>query len=235
MKSDLPLDELSLTMARVSNLLLTEETVDRAIVQLAAAAKAMLLGSLGAGITLIDARGRRTSAGSTDSLVRVLDNLQYEAGEGPCLTAWASGQPVIINDLGAETRWPRWTASVYAEPVRSVVSVPLIYNAEPLGALKVYAADADAFDRNAVQTLVRFAEPSAILLSHVQTSALPAKLSATLVQALSSRNAISVGKGILMERLNLDEEAATEEMIRQSRTQGVALRSVAERSSRIAR
>lgn len=228
MTSDIPLDELTLTMARVNHLLLTEETADRAITQLAAAAKQMLPGALGAGITLIDSRGRKTSAGTTDSVVHILDELQYETGEGPCLTAWASQRAVTVKDFSVETRWPQWRAAVSRQPVRSVLSVPLVYNGEPLGALKVYASEAHAFDRDAVRLLECFTEPVAILLSHMQSIELPAKLSAALQSALSSRNAISVAKGILMERLKVDEAAAIRSMIHQSRGQGVPLVRVAE-------
>jgi signal transduction histidine kinase len=54
-----------------------------------------------------------------------LDAAQYAAGEGPCLTAAREGHRVDVPDLAVERRWPAFTASVPAQRVRSVLSVPL--------------------------------------------------------------------------------------------------------------
>lgn len=88
--AQLPLDELSTVIARIQGLLLTEEKVTTAVRLLARAAKESVPGTIGAGVSLLDARGRRTSSGYTDAIVRQADAIQYEYGEGPCLTAWAA-------------------------------------------------------------------------------------------------------------------------------------------------
>lgn len=228
METGSPVDELALTMARVNSLLLSEETVDRAITQLAAAAKQVMPGALGAGVSLINSRGQKTSTGYTDDVVSILDELQYAAGEGPCLSAWASNRPVVTEDLSKEERWPNWTSAAAAQPVRSVVSVPLAHGSEVLGALKVYAAQPEAFDRRSQRLLVNFAEPAAILLSHVQSAELPAQLSSALQSALHSRNKISVATGVLMERVKVDEESALRMMLHESHTRAIPLLQVAE-------
>ena len=55
-------------------------------------------GPSGAGVSVIDERGRRSS-GSTDARVREADNLQYELDEGPCLKAAATRELVRVDDL----------------------------------------------------------------------------------------------------------------------------------------
>jgi hypothetical protein len=92
MSSQLPLDELSLVFARLKGLLLTEEKVDRAVQLLAEAARDAIPGTSGAGVSLLNDQGRRTSQGATDAIVEQADVAQYELGEGPCLTAWASDE-----------------------------------------------------------------------------------------------------------------------------------------------
>lgn len=145
MAKKLPLDELSGAIGRIRRLLLTEEKVDAAVEPLARAIKDSIPGSIGAGVSLLDVQGRRTSYGATDRVVEQADALQYDLGEGPCLTAWASEECILVDDVRTDDRWPRWSAAVQSLPIRSVVSTPLVADGETLGALKVYAALPAAF------------------------------------------------------------------------------------------
>lgn len=78
MAQQLPLDELSTVIARIQGLLLTGEKVNSAVRLLSQAAKESVPGTIGAGVSLMDARGRRTSSGYTDRIVAVADATQYE-------------------------------------------------------------------------------------------------------------------------------------------------------------
>ena len=53
--------------------------------------------------------------------------LQMDLGEGPCLHAYASGVPVLLPDLAAETanRWPAFAAAALAAGVHAEFSLPL--------------------------------------------------------------------------------------------------------------
>lgn len=103
----LPLaDELAAIFARASELLLTDETVSRALELITAAAELAVPGAAGAGVTLIDADGRKHTASASSRMVQVADERQYELGQGPCLLAWASGEPVLVSDVLHDRRWP---------------------------------------------------------------------------------------------------------------------------------
>lgn len=157
MSSQLPLDELSLVFARLKGLLLTEEKVDRAVQLLAEAAKDAIPGTSGAGVSLLNDQGRRTSQGATDAIVEQADVAQYELGEGPCLTAWASDETVVVQDVASDGRWPLWSQAVASLPVRSVVSAPLRTETGSLGALKIYAASPSVYDAGMGLLLEKFA------------------------------------------------------------------------------
>src|SRR3954467_20789 len=104
----LPLgDELAGVFARMSGLLLSEETVETSLSLLSSLARETVPGATGAGGAVIDERGRRSS-GSTDARVREADNLQYELDEGPCLAAAATRELIWIDDLETDGRWPAW-------------------------------------------------------------------------------------------------------------------------------
>jgi GAF domain-containing protein len=227
--AQLPLDELSTVIARIQGLLLTEEKVTTAVHLLAQAAKESVPGTIGAGVSLLDARGRRTSSGYTDTIVSRADAFQYECGEGPCLTAWAAEEPVLVTDLRAEPRWPVWQKAAAGLPILSVVSVPLITDEECIGALKLYAAAPDVYDESSIALLQLIAAPAAMMLSHIQASEAPHRMTEGLRASLYTRDLVNRACGVLMERFNLPQEAALQRLIKQARDENTALQHVSER------
>ncbi|MDQ0824470.1 GAF domain-containing protein [Arthrobacter sp. B2I5] len=226
--TQLPLDDLTAAVARIRGLLLTEEKVDRAVSLLAKAIKESLPGSPGAGVSLLDAEGKRTSSAATDSLVEKLDAAQYELGEGPCLTAWAAGKVVIIEDLQTDTRWPRWQSAVASLPVRSVVSAPLVTGKEALGAFKIYSALPGQYDESTGRALALFAETAATLLAHIQGTEAPLRMAESLKASLASRDTINRACGMLMERQGISHERALQQLIQNARVSGATLVEVSE-------
>lgn len=212
-----PLDELSTAVGRIMGLLLTEEKVDHAVQILSRAVRDSIPGSIGAGISILDPQARPLSSGSTDATVKRADALQYQLVQGPCLTAWATQQSVVVTDVAADTRWPNWSAAVVDMPIRSVVSSPLMANGEAIGAMKIYAAVPRVFDDATAALMELFAEPAATLLSHIQTSEVPERISESLQAALYSRDVINRACGVLMERRTLSEEGALQLLMQEAR------------------
>ncbi|MGQ1838639.1 GAF domain-containing protein [Kocuria turfanensis] len=145
--------ELITVFARIQNMLLSQEHATAAVHQLAQVARDLIPSAAGAGVSLIDAHGTRTSTGATDELVETADALQYEMGEGPCLSAWATATLQRINDTTDEDRWPQWSAAAATSGIRSVLSVPLVFQDRCLGAMKVYATVTHAFTGHEEQQL----------------------------------------------------------------------------------
>lgn len=224
MERRLPLDELSLAIARIQGLLLTTEKVDEAVQLLAQAIRYAVPGTVGAGVSLLDSRGRRTSSGSTNHVVEEADTRQYELGQGPCLTAWATEEIVMVDDVRTDPRWQLWSDAVKSLPIRSVVSTPLVAGHECIGALKIYAEHPSAYTKSTGELLDLFASPAATLLSHVQTSELPQRLSEDLQSSLHSRDLVNRACGIVMERYGLDYETALQSLMLQARKADIPLR-----------
>ena len=228
MPTDLPLNELAAVFARIKGMLLSEETVNHAVDLLAQAAVEAIPGAIGAGVSVMDEQGRRTSAGSTDKLVLAADGLQYDLGEGPCLTAWASTQVVRSNNLAAEARWPQWSSAAARMGIRSVLSAPLIFKTESLGAIKVYSLQEDAFDQHSEHLLALFAGPAATLLANIQSSEVPHKISSELKTAVRSRDNIALARGILMEREGLTSDEAMSRLLGMARRDRLSLLAVSD-------
>jgi len=81
MDTELPLaDELAAVFARLSNVLLNEETVAHALKLITEAAVLAADGAAGAGVSLIDSNGRRSSEASAGTIVLEADSFQYDLG-----------------------------------------------------------------------------------------------------------------------------------------------------------
>lgn len=229
MTTETPRDEPSLVFARVNGMLLSEETVEDAVGLLARAAKNIVPRAIGAGVSVISSAGRGVSAGSSDSVVREADDLQYSTGEGPCLSAWASQVTVNVNDVRSDRRWPDWSAAVVGLPVRSVLSTPLEHRATIVGAMKVYSSAEQAFTLESARLLTMFAGPAAALLAQLQTSDFPVRRGGSITDAMRQRDMINIAKGILMNQRGIDKNAAASSLIQVARSEGVTVRETAER------
>jgi hypothetical protein len=75
----------------------------------------------------------------TNSVSAGLEDLQLTVGEGPCLDAFASGGPVLVADLAAQTaRWPAFTPAACELGAAAVFSFPLQIGVVRLGSLDLY-------------------------------------------------------------------------------------------------
>lgn len=226
MLNPLPLDELTAVFARIKGLLLTEEKVDRAVQLLVQAVSEAIPGTVGAGISLLDARGQGTSIGATSAAVRLADDAQHGLGQGPCVTAWTAGRTVQGNDDEWAASWPDWSEAAAALQLRSAVSAPLLTDGTPAGTLKIYGSQPHAFAAGTAALLEKFAVPAAILLVHIQGPDVPRRLSGPLKGALIGRDTTNRACGVLMERHGLSAEESFQELMRRARSARVSLSEV---------
>ena len=220
-------NELAALTGQVAGGFLTEESASKAVQSMAYILKDSVPGSAGAGASIINARGRRESTGATDPIVLRADRLQYELGQGPCLSAWAEQRAIIIQDTREETRWPKWTEAISDLPLRSVLSVPLTTDGRRIGALKVYSPVPFAFDDHSVFLIERLAIPAAVILNSARDREATQRLSTQLAEALGNRDMIARAEGVLIERLKFSSREALAEMLTMSREQDKPLLEVA--------
>ncbi len=219
-------DDLTPLLTRMSGVLLSLETLETALGLVTSLAAQTLPTTAGAGVTLVDAAGKRTRA-STDPEVERADALQYELDEGPCLTAWREQRIVRMDDVSTDPRWPRWSRAVGGLGVRSVLSAPMTAADDSIGALKVYSPSPRAYDEPAEQVLELFARQAAILLANVVTLEQAQQRSAQLKEALRNRDLIGQAKGVLIAQGAPGEDAAFELLVTASQRSSTKLFEVA--------
>jgi len=229
MAQDLPLaDELAAVFARLSGLLLSEETMQTSLQLVVTLAQETIAGSVGAGVTLVDEAGGRKSAGATTARVQEADQIQYDVDEGPCLTAWRDGVVVSVADTATDGRFPRWGPAAADLGLRSSLSAPLVAGHQTLGAMKVYSTEVAAFADRDQHLLSMFAAQAAVLLANVQAYESARQVTDQLREALQSRDVISTAKGILMVRDGVTDQDAFRMLVGVAGSENRKLRDVAE-------
>ena len=93
----------------------------------------------GAGLSAYFSADRRLPLGASDPTAATAERLQFTVGEGPCLSAHATGMPVLADEAELQARWPGYYDVLVAHtPVRGVISLPLHGGLEDVGALDLY-------------------------------------------------------------------------------------------------
>lgn len=97
-------------------------------------------GTTGAGIMVMSGETPHGSIATTDEVSALVEQAQYDYGEGPCIDAFVAGKPVSEPDLAAPgvVRWMAFTPPVLSAGVRALFGFPLRVGAARLGALNLY-------------------------------------------------------------------------------------------------
>ena len=101
---------------------------------------AEIVGMSGAGIMLMSDDVPQGSVCTTDAVSALIEDLQYELGEGPCVDAFRQNRVVAEPDLAdpATPRWFGFTPPAVEAGARAVFGFPLRVGTVRLGALNLY-------------------------------------------------------------------------------------------------
>jgi GAF domain-containing protein len=184
-------------------------------------------GCVAASLTLIEG-GRPTTVASTDGVAPTLDQVQYDAGTGPCLEAVRTKTTVRIASLATEDRWADFGDAATALGIHSSLSVPLPLPEGTDGGLNLYGEETGAFDEDDERLGALFASYAAAVIANVAAYRSAQELAEHLQKAMESRSAIEQAKGILMARQHCTADDAFDILRRASQRENRKLRDIAE-------
>lgn len=213
--------ELAGRLSDLARSLQDEHSVEDTLDGIVKAAVGTVPGVEHAGLSVVE-RGRavHTRAGS-DEVVYQVDRVQYETGEGPCLSAMYEQQTVRMPDTTTETRWPQFTHRTIALGIRSMLSFQLYVVGDTLGALNLYSRRTNAFSDESEQVGLLFAAHAAVAMAGAQREH-------QLLRAMATRDLVGQAKGILMERHKLTGAQAFSVLVRYSQHSNTKLHEVAQ-------
>lgn len=149
------------------------------------------------------------------------DRIQERLGEGPCLESAIERKTIRIEDMDRETRWPLFADAASVLGVKSMICFQLYVEGFNFGALNLHATRVRAFSDEAESIGSLFAAHAAIAFS-------TAREEQQIRAALTNRDLIGQAKGMLMERYNLDSQAAFALLARLSQDTNVKLADLAQ-------
>jgi GAF domain-containing protein len=168
-----------------------------------------LLPVAAAGILLGDSSGDLHVFASSSEQTRLLELLQVEAGTGPCLEAYRTGAPVLVDDLDADTdRWPVFAERAAEYEFRSVTALPLRLRDERVGALNLFRSETGPMPDADVAVAQALADVATIGILHQRVFTRSELVNQQLQTALNTRLIIEQAKGVLAERGAIDMDQA---------------------------
>ena len=162
----------------------------------------------GAGMLLLAEDGVLRYVAASDEPGRMLEALQEQTGEGPCVDAFLDDQPVSTPDMAAAPQWLTVGRLAVMHGIHAVLGVPVDLRGGPVGTLNVYASQPHPWDEVETAAIGAYARVAASLLRAAADAHLQGQAAARLRHALDHRAAIEQAKGILMERRRVGERAA---------------------------
>jgi hypothetical protein len=170
---------------RLSGVLAAMAEVDGAaasVIDRVCVAATRVLSLNGAGLSLMVDGELRGTAGATGPGIEVIQELQLALGQGPCVDAWLSGEPVTESDLADPSllRWPAFAQAAVAEGVRAVFAFPLRVGAIRIGVLALYRDGDGGLSADEFADGLVLAEVAVQLILGLQAGAGPDALHALL-------------------------------------------------------
>ena len=202
-------------------------TVEEALERVVASADA-LFGVDGTALMLVDRDQALRNLAVSDARARLLEELQAEHSEGPCVDAFEDKEPVAAGDLASDDRWPEFAPGAAGGGLLAVLASPIPYSDHAVGVVAVFAGDPHPWTEAEQEAIVAFTELVSLLILNAMEATERGKLAGELQLALSSRVVIEQAKGVLVGRHGLTTRQAFERLRRQARDQRRPLSEVAQ-------
>ncbi|MFW6188248.1 MAG: ANTAR domain-containing protein [Actinomycetota bacterium] len=170
--------------------------------------------------------GRVGTVASSNARAEVLDEIQYDCGDGPCLTAARQQLIVHAPDL-AEGPWPEYGQAAAAQGVHSAVAAPFDLPGPDKAALNVYAGSRNAFDEDAIAAITQEVVAASTALRLALRLARHRETETDLTAAMTSRTAIDVAVGIVIGQQGCTQQEAFDLLTAAAGRRGIKVRELA--------
>jgi hypothetical protein len=168
-----------------------------------------LLPVAAAGIMLDDEQGDLRVLASSSEQMRLLELVELQHNEGPCLEAYASAAPVGAPDLDAAAqRWPRFVREARRQGFLASYALPLQLRDRTVGALDLLCDRRTPMGADELRVAEVMTTMATLGLLHHQAVRRSEVLAGQLQAALDSRIVIEQAKGVIAERAGVDMSAA---------------------------
>jgi hypothetical protein len=166
---------------------------------------AEVIGMTGAGIMLMSGDVPHGSLCSTDAVSELIEQLQYDLVEGPCVDAYQHDQAVLEPDLvdPAISRWLAFSGPAIHAGARAVFGFPLQVGAVRLGALNLYRDRPGPLTDDQRADALVMADIAAQAVLVLQAKAPPGMLAAELEASADFQYVVHQATGMVAAQLEV--------------------------------
>lgn len=186
-----------------------------------------LLGSAAGGIMLSDQRGKLALMACSSAQSRVLELLELQNDEGPCLDCFASGTRVEEPELASARRWPRFRTAAIGQGFGAVYALPMRLREQTIGSMNLFCRTGEHLAEDELRVGQALADIATIAILSHRSMRRGEELAEQLQTALNGRITIEQAKGVIAERGKLGMDAAFALLRRHARSSNQALSEVA--------
>ncbi|MHA7263785.1 GAF and ANTAR domain-containing protein [Arthrobacter sp. TMN-37] len=168
-----------------------------------------LLDAAQAGLLLADPYGELQLLASTSEESQLVEVLQLQAGEGPCIDSYKTGSVVTIDDITTLSgRWPAFRQAALDEGFLSVHAIPLRIHDRTIGVMGLFGVDRGALNQEDAAIGQALADVATISLIQERTARESQIVNDQLQRALNSRITIEQAKGVISHTASVDMSEA---------------------------
>jgi GAF domain-containing protein len=161
---------------------------------------AAISGADAVGLMLADQRGHLQYLASSNDTGKLLELLQLQVEEGPCIDCYSSGHPIVNADLSTATdRWPLFAPKALAAGFQSVHAFPMRLRENVIGALNLFGRPLTDFSPDETRIVQALADIATIAILQERNVVRAETLTEQLQGALNSRIVIEQAKGALAQ------------------------------------
>lgn len=188
-----------------------------------------LLAAEAVAIMLTDARQQLHAVASSSEDADLLDLLQVQAEQGPCVECIRTGAPVSVADLSQSAgRWPRFAAiTSQRSTFVSVHALPLRLRGDAIGALNLFHRQPGPLPDNDLAIAQALADVATVGILQERAVRRGEVVNEQLQHALNSRIIIEQAKGVLAQHLGLGMSEAFDRLRGYVRERNLRLADVA--------
>lgn len=190
-----------------------------------------LLPAQAAGIVLGDARNRLRAVAASDEAAHLMELLQLQSDEGPCLDCFQTAAPVSVADLAGQAgRWPAFVAAAHDRArYRSVHALPLRLRGSAIGALNLFHTEPGPLPDQDLALAQALADVATIGILQERAIRRAEVVTEQLQAALHSRVTIEQAKGAVAAAIGVSMDIAFDRLRRYARSHNERLSEVARR------
>ena len=188
-----------------------------------------ILNAQAGGMMLADAEGELQLVASTSESVGLVEIMQLDAGVGPCLECFATGEALSVADIALSgDAWPVFRAAALAQGFAAVHATPLRLRGTVIGTMNLFGSSIGALTRRDADVAQALADVATIGIVQERLIRQSHVVAEQLQRALDTRILVEQAKGVLAQAGGLGVDEAFRALRAYARDHNLVLRTVAE-------